>query len=371
MGSNSSSTVRLLLLEALPTTEDLRYMLVTGKKSQKPIQLPFKREREAPTFVITFTNPNRWSLNKGDGVGGQTIWTKDSVDVMVIQNKIKTDSAVYSNTIHYEQEPEQGQDVTAVDSLQRIFPGHSQSQNAANQTGSFNAQPPSMPFGDWSNEQIHQRSGGGTATDTNPNLKDGVTSTGEFAPTALFASWIPDDKSSQLPQPVELDQEASAVVYDLLRDPATGLLSFQALTFFLVRELIRSEVSNTKLSVLAFDFVDAETGKAIEFSDEQLLAFLNHMNMACSTLHITSRMDSGEYVLLLCDSGAEEAQAFAEAIRQLFEEDEHLAAICGGTNLTFGIAVAPSTSNDPGILIAAAKQIKDAARTSGNPHLVF
>src|SRR5271170_7795158 len=94
----SQPTIRLLLLESLPTTEDLKYLIVTGSKSHKPVQLPFKREREAPTFVITYTHPDRWSFDKGDGISAQTIWTKESTDVMVIQNKIKGDSAVYSNS---------------------------------------------------------------------------------------------------------------------------------------------------------------------------------------------------------------------------------------------------------------------------------
>jgi len=368
MGSQSSPTVRLLLLEALPTTEDLRYMLTTGRKSQKPIQLPFKREREAPTFVVTFTHPNRWSFEKGDGAGGRTIWTKESIDVMVIQNKIKTDSAIYSNSGHYEQDLEQTQTMTVTESNNSLQPAFTPSNS-----GSFNAQPPPMPFGDWSHEQAHDGSAGAQANKTQVmvNLKDGITSTGAFAPTELFASWMPENKPTELPAPVELDQDASAAIHDLLRDPATGMLSFQALTFFLVRELIRCDVSNTKLAVLVFDFIEAETGNIIEFTDDQLLAFLNHMNMACSTLHIISRMDSGEYVLLLCDATAEEATGFAEAMRQLFELDEHLASVCIGKNLSFGIALAPSTSNDPGVLIAAAKKTKDAARTSGQPHLLF
>jgi GGDEF domain-containing protein len=370
-------------------------MLTTGSKGQKSVQLPFKRERDAPTFVITYTHPNRWHFEKGDGISAQSIWTKETVDVMVVQNKIKTDSAVYSNSETYRQD-NQGPGHNTVpnfaaptvrDSLSRIFPenggqngGPNPSERYSNQ---FATQPPqSMPFGNWLTDDQTQSANAPAQSTSSPSYAekkrakeasgDTTTATGDFVvPNSLFESWMPEDKSASLPPPIELDPNASAEVADLLRDPASGLTSFQALTFFLIRELIRLDVSSTSLAVVVFDFVDVETGAMVEFSNEQMTALINQLSLVCSTLHIASRMESGEYVVLLCDAKIDEAKGFAEMLRQTFGEDDDLVYLCAGTTLSIGIAVAPDTTCDAGTLIAAARQMKDVARTTGNPHLTF
>jgi GGDEF domain-containing protein len=372
MGSHSSPVIRLLLLESLPTTEDLKYMIATSQKSQKPIQLPFKRERDAPTFVVTYKYPNRWTFERGDGIAATTLWTKESSDVMVVQNKIKGDSAIYSNSGEGRAEQSTSHNsipnfatANAQDTLQRIFP------DRQTQSGRFPAtQPPeSMPFGDW---------GGGTTTgDHAPqNGETGAgnaptTSTGEFAPTNLFESWMPESKGAQLPPPIELDPDAIDFVADLLRDPLTGLTSFQAFIYFLIRELIRHEVSGATLAVICFDFFDTATEQPIDLSDEERNGIVTHLHSLCSTLHFASRMDSGEFVILLCDAKPEDGTAFAEMLRQNFEADEALVYLCAGRALTFGIATAPHTCTDPGTLIAAALQMKDTARSTSNRSMVF
>jgi GGDEF domain-containing protein len=394
MGSNSSPTIRLLLLESLPTTDDLRYMLAEGTKTRKSVQLPFKRERDAPVFVITFSHPNRWQFERGDGISATTIWTKESSDVMVVQNKMKTDSAVYSNQGGGQQD--HGQSPGSVpnfaapnsrESLSRIFPDRAAQQAAdptSNYSNQFATQPPqSMPFGNWLTDDESSQSstapahpGTASAYAEKKRAKeaagDTTTATGDFVvPNNMFESWMPEDRSSTLPPPVELDPNASADVADLLRDPSTGLTSFQALTFFLIRELIRSDVSHSSLSVVVFDFVDVETEAHLNFSNEQMEALINRLSLVCSTLHIASRMESGEYVVLLCDAKTDDAKGFAEMLRHTFSEDDQLVYLCAGTTLSIGIATAPETSRDAGTLIAAARQMKDVARTTGNSHLTF
>src|ERR1700722_12071454 len=92
--NTAAQTVRLLQLNAVPTTEDLRYIMTTAKQSLKTVALPFKRDPEGPLFVIKFTLPNKWTFEKFDGT---QIWTKESIDVLMVQNKVKIDATNTAN----------------------------------------------------------------------------------------------------------------------------------------------------------------------------------------------------------------------------------------------------------------------------------
>lgn len=98
-GSFSGGTQKshkLSKMSTVPTTEDLRYALAECKKHAKPVEMPFENNRYL--FVIKVQQSGnstpKWTFIRGDGgPSSKVVWTRDSVDVMMIQNKIKTESA--------------------------------------------------------------------------------------------------------------------------------------------------------------------------------------------------------------------------------------------------------------------------------------
>lgn len=98
-GSFSGGTPKshkLSKMSTVPTTEDLRYALAECKKHAKPVEMPFENNRYL--FVIKVQQSGnstpKWTFIRGDGgPSSKIVWTRDSVDVMMIQNKIKTESA--------------------------------------------------------------------------------------------------------------------------------------------------------------------------------------------------------------------------------------------------------------------------------------
>ncbi len=91
--------VRLSKMSSIPTTEDLRYALAESKRHGKPIELPFENNRIL--FYIKVMHQGnaapRWTFQRGEGASGKIIWTRDSAEVLMIQNKIKTESSYEKN----------------------------------------------------------------------------------------------------------------------------------------------------------------------------------------------------------------------------------------------------------------------------------
>ncbi len=85
-------------MSSVPQTEDLKYALGEAKKNpKKAVVLPFEHPTSGLAFCVKVmigqgTQPPRWSLERGDGPGAILMWTRDSAEVLMIQNKIKTES---------------------------------------------------------------------------------------------------------------------------------------------------------------------------------------------------------------------------------------------------------------------------------------
>lgn len=96
--AGSSPVIRLPKMNSVPQTEDLKYALGEAKKNpKKAIVLPFDHPTSGIAFCVKVmigqgTQPPRWSLERGDGPGAVVMWTRDSAEVLMIQNKIKTES---------------------------------------------------------------------------------------------------------------------------------------------------------------------------------------------------------------------------------------------------------------------------------------
>lgn len=93
---SSSQAIRMARMSTVPTTDDLKYLLAETKKHAKPVELPFENNRSLFVVKVLLVGPTqtpRWSLQRGDGDSAKTLWTRDSNEVLMIQNKIKIESA--------------------------------------------------------------------------------------------------------------------------------------------------------------------------------------------------------------------------------------------------------------------------------------
>lgn len=99
--AGAPKAVRLSMMSSIPTTEDLKYALGESKRHGKLIELPF--ENYKVMFIIKVLHQGnaapRWTFQRGDGHNAKVMWTRDSVEVLMIQNKIKTESAYEQHQI--------------------------------------------------------------------------------------------------------------------------------------------------------------------------------------------------------------------------------------------------------------------------------
>jgi len=514
--NTAAQTVRLLQLSAIPTTEDLRYIMTTAKQTGKSVALPFKRDPESPILVVKFTLPNKWAFERNDG---SNIWTKESLDVLMVQNKVKIDCA--STTAQSTTGSFQVYQPDASQSFQESAPAQPQPKTGSTSSSSITEMPfinlfaesiatteaptqqassipqqgfVAMPareeaetavptdevpadtegevFGeDWSgaqtfvsesvNQGIAQQSVGEInlfgafipgaeiskpAVPAEPEAELGVVEPEvqheaqpeviEEVPAAELAVEKTEEAVAQvsaakpalaakpaetpkpvtaktpepiktvevatpeilehpeeppisldelkqdlekdseeapiLPAPVELDPYASEDIMIGLADPETRLTHFRAFTFFLQRELIRYEVAGANLTVVSFDFSSKETSRTLAVSSEALDAISERLHELCSTLHISARMQTGQFVVLLSDSGIGSAIGFAEAMRGRFTDDPRLKKMCEGSGvLSIGIASASDAIKDAGILLAAAIEAKNMSRASSLNYQIF
>jgi FOG: GGDEF domain len=77
-------------------TEDLKYAVAEAKKNPKKlVELPFENEAGQIWVVKVSVTGNAapiWILQKGDGPGASVMWKRDSIEVLMIQNKIRTET---------------------------------------------------------------------------------------------------------------------------------------------------------------------------------------------------------------------------------------------------------------------------------------
>jgi GGDEF domain-containing protein len=484
--STAAQTVRLLQLSAIPTTEDLKYIITTAKQSAKTVALPFKRDADSPLLVIKFTLPNKWVFERNDG---SVIWTKESIDVLMIQNKVKIDSATTtiqnSSGAYQVYQPDASQSVAPQEPAAPPQPRVNVSSSSLPEMPFINlfaesvatevqAPPPSsIPQQGFAERPVTEGSEAAvSAAGEVPADTDGEVFGAEWsgaqalagessnqAPTPhtdsgafnLFGAFIPGAENSKpapaqeqeageeiaeahdpeviaeaptsnlevenpieavkpeavkpteivvpasaksalepveelgeieipksaegetsLPAPVELDPYASEDIMIGLADPETRLTHFRAFTFFLQRELIRFEVAGAGLAIVSFDFSSKETSRTAVVSSECLDAISERLHELCSTLHICARMQTGQFVVLLSDSGIGSAIGFAEAMRDRFTEDPRLKKMCEGAGvLSIGIASASDTIRDAGVLLAAAIEAKNMSRASSLNYSIF
>jgi len=92
--SSSGLSIKLGTLPAVPTTEDLLFVLATATKNKRSAELPFKNPHNNVTFIIkvapaTIQHAPRWTFTRCSDNGDVVLWARESNEVMMIQGKVK------------------------------------------------------------------------------------------------------------------------------------------------------------------------------------------------------------------------------------------------------------------------------------------
>lgn len=126
--SKHTPKIRLSKMRSIPTTEDLKYALAEAKRQQKPVELPFKNPANGADFIISVTlgvgvAPPRWVFEREDAAGTVQLWTRETLEVIMIQGKIKVESMYAPGTTP---PTDSGQNLPAVDpaALQAVSHSH-------------------------------------------------------------------------------------------------------------------------------------------------------------------------------------------------------------------------------------------------------
>ena len=349
---NSMPTTRLMKMNGLPSTEDLRYMLVTAKEQKKMVELPFKHTNGF-SFCVKVVPPlnqfgPKWTFGKDDG--SAAFWTRESIDVMMIQNKMKIDSISSLNA--------DDSAAQQTDSQQTIV---FRPTMTGNNIPAFN-DPLRNPFNNPGAGPPPEGLGG--------NYGGQNLSTHGWMPQAKEKQ--EEKKEGVLPDPIALDPESILITVEHLQDPETGLTHFSAFTYFLQRDFSSFRKNGVKLAVLIFDFRDKDSGDLIELPVEALEIVGRHLHQKCSPFDISSRMpESGEFIVLLPGYGASDAMQFASGLWQEMTQEFYSTFGEDPRSVAVGVASIPEQCAEPGVLLATARKAKEQARLTSRSHQLF
>jgi GGDEF domain-containing protein len=334
-------------MNGLPSTEDLKYMLVIAKEQKKMVELPYKH-LNGFSFCVKVVPPMnqfgpKWTFGKDDG--SQAFWTRESVDVMMIQNKMKIDSISSLNA-----EPGQADNSSAI-----VF----RPTTTGNNIPAFN-DPLQNPF-------------------NNPGAVQPPEGMSNFGGQSQSHGWMPqakekveEKKVEVLPDAIPLDPESILITTEHLQDPETGLTHFSAFTYFLQREFSNFRKNGVKMAVLLFDFRDKDSGDLIELPVEAIEIIGRHLHQKCSPFDISSRMpESGEFAVLLPGHSGSEGMQFASGLWQEMTQEFYSTFGEDPRSVAVGVSSIPEQCVEPGVLLATARKAKEQARLTARSHQLY
>ena len=91
-----------------------------------------------------------------------------------------------------------------------------------------------------------------------------------------------------------------------------------------------------------------------------------------SPLDVAAHVKDGEFAVLLCSSDSADALRFARSLHSTITAQSILPeGIEAQETIVVGAAALPETCQDPGELLAAAREAKEAAVVSDTPYLLY
>ncbi|MBS1956174.1 MAG: diguanylate cyclase [Cyanobacteria bacterium SZAS-4] len=415
---------RLPKMNSVPTTDDLRYAIAEGQKRiGKTIELPFEHPNNHQFFVVKLNlsvgnkNPPSWTLQRGDGPNAIRLWNRGSEDVLMVQNKIKIDAqyvpADGEDQVMVPSQPMSlqvniggggmdldnplapGQGGAPGDPSAPAAPNNFYAQANQNAINAFQA-PPQIapaPSDNWVDGLIQPPAFNANASRTNmPALHPGTAQ--PIASTPRPAAPLPLDQvpdSSQpapappvaepaapvapsvaLPPPIKLDVTLIDKIGAGMLDQATGMHSFAAFVYYLFREQALFRRSNTPYSVVVFEVALRIGNENVALPGIALPMIIDRINTIATEFDIVTHLSGGEFAALLPGLGHEAISEWAPKLHSAITSEPLTAGNRSeGVLAAIGMASLPHTCDDPEVLIAAARQAKETAKTLVNPILLF
>ena len=199
------------------------------------------------------------------------------------------------------------------------------------------------------------------------------------APAPSVAPAFPVPKSAPpatpavpLPPPIKLDMTLVETVNNTMIDPASGLNSFASFVYFLFRDFALYQKAASPLSVVVFEVALRLGNETVPLPGPALFSIIERIQSVISPIDIVTHLSGGEFAALLSATDSAGAMEFASAIHASVTAG---ALTAGNRNeavlAAVGVATIPQTCVDPEVLIAAARQAKEMAKTLPHPILLF
>jgi hypothetical protein len=431
---STAQSYRLPKMNSVPTTDDLRYAISEAQKRVgKTIELPFEHPNNHQLFIVKLLLsvgnkvPPSWTLQRGDGPSAIRLWNRAAEDCLMIQNKIKIDSQqvpvdgeqvtqVASQPMSLQVSigggapdlnnpftigtPGGGSDAVAApgaaihSSVQQENFYAQSNQQAIN---AFSAPPQMAPdvSDSWMNNLVQPPAFKPGASKTNmpalhPGTAAAVVPAQRAEPTLPAQSApVPDDyefnfsqpepqTTSQnanavpLPPPIKLDTTLIEKVHSSLLDGSTGMITFPGFVYFLFREFENYRKCGTPLSVVVFEVALRIGNENVALPGVALQAIVERIQNVTSEFDIITHLSGGEFAALLAGVDSAGATEFASALHAAVTSEPLVAGSRNESVLAaIGMGSIPQTCNDPEVLIAAARQAKETAKSMPHPILLF
>lgn len=360
--ATSTQTIKLAEMNAVPNTEDLRYMLTEATMQRKPVILPFKNPANGLGFIVKVApaigeGGPRWTFERVSGNTPNTMWTRETREVAMIQGKLAIDS-IYANAVSNVDSP----------TVTLASPRHS---------GSF----PVVSTASQENSPVDIAA---TTLETTPILPPQF---GFLEPpnynqqnaSNWFCSFNPvQAEPNTMPPPAQFDEKLLSQVVQSLTDPTTYLATYGAFSYFLLRQFAQYQMTQTSFAVVVFEIFIKQDGVEMSLPQETFKVIAEHLRSLISPLDVAAHVKDGEFAVLLCSSDSADAMRFARSMYAtitaqsiLPESVANAADTVAEESIVLGTAAIPETCKDPGELLAAAREAKEAAILTSRPYLLY
>jgi hypothetical protein len=355
--STSIQTIRLAEMNAIPNTEDLRYMLTECTLQRKPVLLPFKNPANGLGFVVKVTpaigdGGPRWTFERVTGTANNTMWTRETREVAMIQGKLAIDTictGVHENA-----------DNTDNPVVTLSSPRHS---------GNFPVVTTTTE-----NTPVDKTSTIETASITPPSFGfiEPPNYNQQSAPDWFCSFSALQTQSNALPSPAIFDAKLLGQVVSALTCPQTYLATYAAFTYFLLRQHAQFQMTATSFAVVVFEITIKQNGVERVIPREVFKLVAERIRPLLSPLDVAAHIKDGEFAVLLCSSDGDDAMRFARSLYGTMAGQTLLPQNAEAQeSVVIGAAAMPETCRDPGVLLAAAREAKEVAILTSRPYLLF
>lgn len=197
------------------------------------------------------------------------------------------------------------------------------------------------------------------------------------SPQSAAQQSLSSSRNKPLPAPVELDRSAVDTIFKTLSNPETGLLTHSSLLFFLVREFNRFQVSKEPFGLILLEMnvlISNSTGQQLPrpLPPRAVRAATEKLFKVTRQLDLVTHYDQLDYAMLLPTTNRQQAAEFAQTVSKALLSQPLLPDMEPKSLIVhMGVACFPEDTSHPGILLAAARDAKQAAQQSGKPVVHF